>query len=795
MKILPSTFNNDAGSPLKLNLSFEAVFEYLETISNDQNHVMHKAAADLLKEMNQYPILRDGFEDFSNLEKYSEQIDKLLDVLFPDLLTSNEIKAASIPFQFTSFKFSKRFQNIIDNAGEEYEFELRNFDDSNMYIMTCTFIMAYVYNFKIDFQRPFYFDIPDIKTGFTRHYRALFNGDFFKVAPLDTAPKLTKKDLHELIDNFDNIDLWKEKFPPNSYEFKGFGLMNLVDVTSDQIISTIKEKLLKKDQDSMDEVEHNVSYLFGSKDIQFEFSTYAIEHDKLVYKKTNKHRKFQMFEEKSNNCEGFFCDHIIQKVFRDREIVAISDLELYAKRSHNNGFSKLMSKQGIKSIIFAPINLREDLFGVMELVSPNKYELNSINVEKLKDIIPVFKLAAQRYMEEMDDRMESIIQQHYTALHPSVKWKFYEAAEEFAFENDAEVSSGKLKDILFEDVIPLYGQSDIKGSSVARNISIQKDLVFQLDLASNIMNRAIKTYNLPIYGDLQFRIEEYKKSIAKELGSGDEMSLSHFLKQEIYPVFNHLKSLSTGLKQEVENYMDHIDPKLHVVYNERKKYEESVNYLNEKLADFIDKKQVEAQQMFPHYFERYKTDGVDYNMYIGQSLLKSKKYDKIYLDNLRLWQLQMMCELENIAFNLKSKLQHPLQIASLILVHSTPLTIKFRMDEKRFDVDGAYNIRYEILKKRIDKAHIKNTSERLTQPGKIAIVYSQDKEAEEYLKYIKHLQSKGCLKQDIEKLEIEDLQGTSGLKALRVSINYIKKSKEKITLEDLMTVINDENDV
>ena len=65
-----------------------------------------------------------------------------------------------------------------------------------------------------------------------------------------------------------------------------------------------------------------------------------------------------------------------------------------------------------------------------------------------------------------------------------------------------------------------------------------------------------------------------------------------------------------------------------------------------------------------------------------------------------------------------------------------PLAIKFRMDEKKFDVDGAYNIRYEIIKKRIDKANIKGTEERLTVPGKISIVYSQDKDALEYIKYI-----------------------------------------------------------
>jgi hypothetical protein len=35
------------------------------------------------------------------------------------------------------------------------------------------------------------------------------------------------------------------------------------------------------------------------------------------------------------------------------------------------------------------------------------------------------------------------------------------------------------------------------------------------------------------------------------------------------------------------------------------------------------------------------------------------------------------------------------------------------MDEKRFDVDGTYNARYEVVKKRIDKNNIKERKELL----------------------------------------------------------------------------------
>ncbi|WP_299526758.1 GAF domain-containing protein [uncultured Lutibacter sp.] len=794
MKIIPSNYTKTTDLPLKQKISFEAIFEYLEETAKDKNNYLHSSATQLLEEYKDLTILREGFEDFSYLDIYRKEIGKLLDILFPDLLQSNEIKAASIPFEFTTFKLSKRFQQILDDAGDDFELKLRNFEESNIYILACTFILAYHYNVKIDFGRPFFYDIPNLKTGITKHYRTLFNGDFFKVKPLKDTKLITDEDVKILLDNFNNIDVWREKFPPNSYEFKGFGIVNLFDVTSDQSLSNLRENLLKKDQHGFSELENSISNLYSSNTIKIGFSTYNSNNDGLQFKNYKKEQSFiQLDDCSTKECKDFFCGGIINKVFKNNELLAISDIEKYGRNTDYNGFYKVLKSQNILSVILVPLQLKEGLLGVLELVSTKKYELNSINAYKLEDVVPVFKIAVKRYMEEFENSLESVIQENYTSLHPTVKWKFYEQAENYLFNLKAgNKTSTNLKSIVFENVIPLYGQSDIKGSSTARNNAIQADLIKQLKLASIVIERAAALFNLPIYSDLLFRIEECLVNIKKGLNSGDEVSLTDFLKKEIYPVFNHLKTLDKSLKEEVDNYTKQIDPQLQVVYDKRKKYEESVTILNDELAKFIDSKQVEAQKMFPHYFERYKTDGIDYNMYIGQSLVQNSVYNEMYLHNLRLWQLQLMCEVENIAHNLKDSLEHPLEIASLILVHSTPLAIKFRMDEKKFDVDGAYNIRYEIIKKRIDKALIKNTTERLTQPGKIAIVYSQKSDADEYIKYIKHLQSKKQLLPTIENVELKDLQGVFGLKALRVSVNYNNTSEDTITLNDLMNVIKDE---
>ena len=293
---------------------------------------------------------------------------------------------------------------------------------------------------------------------------------------------------------------------------------------------------------------------------------------------------------------------------------------------------------------------------------------------------------------------------------------------------------------------------------------------------------------MPIYEELLYRINNLLEEIKEVLNTNSEQSIFDFVKEEVLAVFDHLKANDEELKDLILAYEEAIDSSTESYYDHRKNYDESVMRINKELAMVIDHRQEDAQAMFPHYFERYKTDGVEHNMYIGDSISGQLPFNPLYLSNLKLWQLQVMCEMENTHYNLKPELTVPLDVASLMLVYSTSLSIRFRMDEKRFDVDGTYNARYEVIKKRIDKSYIKGTNERLTQPGKLSIVYSQKKDEMEYLRYISFLKSKGYFTNNIEIVELDGLQGVTGLKAIRAEILYKKgkEAKQTYTYEDLM---------
>lgn len=767
--------------PFRMRASFRAMYAYWRTLAADTDDLKSAPAKALLKRLESVPELEQPFDDYSLLTRYAPEISALFAPLFPEPLQTNEIKALNMPYTGYTFNPTRRFQNILERAGSDYQWKMSDFDVDQVYISAAIAILNTVYKAGIDNKRPFYFDMPDTITGIDRRYRAFFNADFVEFKPNHLTRPLTEDDIRLLKENFSDVSLWKTKIPPLSYDFEGFGIISLFDVTEEEALSSMKNSLLQKQalQSNVHQKElsrHMRAYLNLS-DVEVGFASYDANTRKIHVMGDDIGSCMTITEDGILDLSQCFCNRSYHEIFDKHGMYVVSDVD-----RHGNVASPLiqrMLQHGIKSFIIAPLMYDETVVGFLEVVSETSNVLNSVVASKLGHILPMFTVAMQRALDERETQLEAIVQEKFTALHPSVAWRFFEVAEN-VLRNRTLNQADPVDEVVFRDVVPLYGQFDIRGSSTARNLAIQTDLIKQLCQAESVMDAARETNKLPVYDHLRFRIQKYRKELQQGINAGDEVKILEFLKSEIYPVFHHLSVLNPDLEKVVAAYMQNLDPDLHVVYEERKRYESSVTQINEFISGLIETEQAKAQAMFPHYFEKYKTDGVEYNLYIGQSLQPVRTYDPLYLRNLRLWQLLLTAHIENKVHALQDALPMKLQITSLILAHNSPLSIKFRQDEKKFDVDGAYNIRYEIMKKRIDKAYIKNTQERITQPGKIAIVYSQDEEATEYTQYLEYLHALGIVQDHIERTELEDLQGTTGLKALRVDLAYSDASTKHL---------------
>jgi len=755
--------------PIKNLVSFHKVFESLEQMSQDDDENLSRYAKNLIEEMEDFPELRDGFDDFSLFEKYKVQIEKLTRLLFPDALLTNEIKAISPPFMFAPFKKSTRFENILANAPDGFDIELKFFDEDLYYIMGCAAILQAYYKYPVSVNLPLIIEIPNKLTQQIRYYRIAFNADLSEFSPNENAIDISDEDFQLLSNNFEDIDLWKKMFPEKSWVMKGLGVMNLMDVTLDQSIAQFTKNLLYKENNTIDKLENNLQSLLGINDLKLGFTAYA--DFSFFQTAKNEYKSFALGDQISSKCKNIVCDTSFQQLIVDKQPLVISNVEKYSNEIGSSLSQHLMAK-GVKSYIIYPIVDKEEIISFLELVTYKANELTSFSIQKLRDVLPIISVATARFKSESTNRVEAVIQKQCTTIHSSVKWKFLEEAKKYIEDED----NGKypvFDDFVFRDVYPLYGQMDIKNSSENRNNSVSSDLIAQLDMVIAILEKVYEYQQLPTIEELNIRTHSYIKEVKTGLLAGSEYKIMSFLGTEIYPLFDLLKEATPSISESIASYKAALDASVGALYDERKKWDNSVHTANQMMADFIDEKQLEAQNMFPHYFERYKTDGLEYNIYIGGSIAQNKDFNPLYLKNLRLWQITMMCEMERSFRELQPKLDTYIEVATLILAYNTPLSINFRMDEKRFDVDGAYNARYEIVKKRVDKAHIKGTNERITQPNYITIIYTNDDDRVEYKKYITYLEAKGYLvKNSLEKHDLEDLQGITGLKALRVEVNY-----------------------
>lgn len=776
-------------SPLKAQISFHKVMERLEEIADSDVDYRSEYAKALLKDTARFPELREGITDLDLLDKHEKIIKNLLADLFPTALTHNEIKAAAIPFFDITFNYTERFKNIVQAAGSDFGMAIRNFDDHQFYVFCCCLILNSYYGYHFDFNRPLFYDIPDAN-GIMRHYRILYNADFLEILPTDKMVDITEDDVNLLMDNFNNLELWKEKFPEESWISKGFGIVTLFDATNESAISNLKSNLLKT-EDFNEITKSNLETIFRSiykiPDLKIGFTEINKEDNQFRLAPFEDIQSHILLNNREINCGSMFCDQSLEKLLEEKNYFIISDVASFIQNNPDDSkFAEHLLAQDIRSCILAPIIKNNRLLGLVELVSARPRELNSINANKLAYILPFLTDTIDRYYSELQNEIDAIIQNEYTAIHHSVYWKFREEALlHINYKNQRDLA---YKEIVFREVYPLYGQIDIKGSSTARNESIEKDLIQQIELLLSLFRFIFKVEKLPLIEQHIFELEKMEKQLKSELKADTEAVTQNYIQNEIHPVLKHFDTSHNAIHQKIEAYFETLDKKMKMVYDSRKDFDDALSIINKQMAAVLDRKQDEAQSFFPHYYERFKTDGVEHNLYIGASISPKNTYNPIYLNNLRLWQLQAMCEMENEYYRLRPSLPYDLDVTSLILVFSTPISIRFRMDEKRFDVDGTYNARYEVVKKRIDKSFIKGTQERITDKGKITIVYSQKQEEAEYRRYIRFLQHKNMLSGKVETFEVEDLQGVTGLRALRVSVVYSGEDKPEgsYSYEDLL---------
>ncbi|WDF81002.1 GAF domain-containing protein [Mucilaginibacter sp. KACC 22773] len=735
-------------------------------------YVLHKFETDLCIDLEVNP-------DYA--EMYRGTLELIYSILTPPILNEKEFFwALSTPVPEKIFFSTEAFFEF--HSSHHSGLYAVNMADQDLFAQRqkrfiYNLILERMYGFSTILRNELLYSYVDPDTKLTRYYNIFTNPQFVNVISKGELPVLSFEAIEPYLNDFEGIDVLERILPLSNFKFEGFSVITLTDVTLPHAMESIRNELVNHSSNETEQYEHIINSLKTlSEDpaIEFGLMPFLTVNNRPIFDTDECSQSVLMSSAKKYSMAEETFVAIADDYNKNPKPIFFNVIN--DEKTIKYPFLKVLKQSGVKSYGIFPVYYNKKNVGILEVYAYKEIAFYEKLLSKLQTAMPLIAQLLQNSIDQFNDRIERVIKDKFTSLQPSVQWKFNEVAWEYLKSGNRRRKSQEIETVVFDNVYPLFGAIDIRNSTIERNTALQDDLKAFLTLVMDTLTSLKKHIHLRLIDNLVFKCDEWLQRVSGFITTNDELTLDGFVRDELNPFLEHFRQNYPDEKPVIDKYFAALSEDTGLSFANRRNLENSMQLINNSINHYLEVAQDEVQESYPCYFEKFRTDGVEYDIYIGQSIAPSRVFDLLYLKNIRLWQLRSMAEIARITNSLIDQISHPLQTTQLIFIHSNPIQISFRNDERRFDVEGAYNIRYEVVKKRIDKVLIAGTVERLTQPGKIAMVYFNANEATEYQEYIKYLQDSQILNNDLEYLDLEELQGVTGLKALRVGVNYDFKS-------------------
>lgn len=550
------------------------------------------------------------------------------------------------------------------------------------------------------------------------------------------------------------IELLLSRLKLDNYRVEGWLLFEGVDVTVRETLRSLTNLLISQDSILRPKKFREVNQLLRS--------LFRAEHSLILSAEREQARLFCGSETKQLKTTNYSmlslqCSHFL-KATEKNEVLNVPDLS----RDCPTECERSLLRMGIRSLLLIPIALKSSgskgvgrqLAGVVGVASDRPHNFNYTDVRHASELILPFTVALRQTIQQRLTQFNNI--------HPAVEWKFLQEAERRSWGMPPEP-------IVFNNVYPLYGISDIRGSSEERNRAIQADLLEQYHLALTVVEAFCQAQPTSLGEQLRLDLFGQIGQLQSGISVDAEVTAIRYLRDSLEIYFDYFAGCCPNVLAAVEAYRAACHNDHQCIYQARERYDRTIGQINALLRETWERWQVSMQKITPHYCDTESTDGIDHMIYAGSSI--DPNFSAFHLRSLRYEQLRAVCDCARTAFSIQAKYSTQMEVTHLILVQDATVDIFHNEDtEKLFEVRGTRDTRYELVKKRIDKAVQAQSRDRITQPGKLTIVYSTDDEGEEYQQYFRYLLREGWIDADIECGTVEPLQGVTGLKFARIRV-------------------------
>ena len=295
-------------------------------------------------------------------------------------------------------------------------------------IQACLLILQQFYNVRINFDKPILFTMRNPANGLDKVYKIDIGRHFFEIVSKRPPRPIDPRIIKFLTEKVYDVDLWLQYIRPEDFEFRGFMILRMIDVTEQEMVSAIKYDLLEKNavsrKESFVSIQHKLRSIFGMPEIRLGLAYFDSDNNIILTKEQECEAWTSLAAEgNERGCENYH-GSVYERSWMEKRYITVEDLDTYPYKS---AAEEALLANGVRSILIAPLIEEGETIGMLELSTPNRGELNPITANKVESVLPMFTSAVKRVKEETITEVRAIIQEECTNIHPVVQWRFMEA--------------------------------------------------------------------------------------------------------------------------------------------------------------------------------------------------------------------------------------------------------------------------------------------------------------------------------------------------------------------------------
>lgn len=196
------------------------------------------------------PELQSPLQNLSILESHKDLLKTLMSVVFPLAYWETQAIGALVPFSLEPILVSPSFQRLFLN--DDGDFRGRLSGDPQAFlkarlIRCCLLILQKYYGIDKEIDFPLVRIIKDADTGLDRYFKIKPDFRFVDVHAVRPVKDLTEQEISTIIEHLMHPEIVLEILPLDNFELQGFCVVQAVEVTNTEVISSLERDLIARD--------------------------------------------------------------------------------------------------------------------------------------------------------------------------------------------------------------------------------------------------------------------------------------------------------------------------------------------------------------------------------------------------------------------------------------------------------------------------------------------------------------------------------------------------------------------